>query len=253
LFNPSAILITGASSGIGAALALELACQGRNLWLGGRDRSRLEAVAAQVRRRGAKAEMGVVDVTDALGVARWTAEAEAERPLELLIAAAGISGETGMPGDDPALGRRIYEVNVLGVLNTVEAVLPAMRRRRAGRVCIIASLAGLVGIPRGPAYSGSKAALIIQGQAWRAALRPHNVGVTVACPGYVRTPMTARHQSRLPFLMEAEDAARRIIDGIGADRGMVAFPWPLVIASRLLGLLPATYAGRFLPSAEALT
>jgi short-subunit dehydrogenase len=217
--------------------------------LGGRDASRLAAVADTCRRKGAQVEAAAVDVTDAVGMARWVHEADAARPLDLVVANAGISAENRPPGDDPALARHIYAVNVLGMLNTVEPVLPAMRARRKGNICIVASIAGFVGLPRGPAYSGSKAAMIVHGEAWQRVLAPDGINVTVACPGYVRTPMTARHKFKMPFLKEPEDAARIILDAVTAGRTRILFPWPMRLAVWMLALLPRALTDGFVPKA----
>jgi short-subunit dehydrogenase len=243
----ASVLITGASGGIGSALARRLAGPGVRLELGGRDGARLAETAAACARAGAEPRVRVVDVTDAEAMRAWVLGADDARPLDLVVANAGISGETGAPGDDPARSAEIYAVNVLGALNAVEPLLPRLRARRAGQVGIVASLAGLRGIARGPAYSGSKAALIVHGEAWRAALQPYGVGVSVACPGYVSTPMTARHAFRMPFLVDAETAAGRIADGLERNRARIVFPWPLVIGAWLLRALPDALARRLIP------
>lgn len=242
------ILITGASGGLGAALALRYAAPGVRLALCGRDPARLEETAAACRRAGAETSTGLLDVTDAEAMRAWTLAQDEVRPIDLVIANAGVSGETGEPGDDPAASARIYAVNVLGVLNTVEPLLPRFRARGRGQVGIIASVAGFRGIARGPAYSGSKAALIVHGEAWRAALAPSGVGVSVACPGYVRTPMTAGHRFRMPFLVDAGTAARAIAEGLERNRARIIFPWQLVVGAWLLRNLPDGLANRLVPA-----
>lgn len=245
--EPTSILITGASSGIGEALALHYAAPGRRLALGGRHRARLEAVAAACRARGAEVSTALLDVEDHAGMAAWVLAEDDAAPLDLVIPAAGMMGERRAAGDEPEVGRRIYGVNVLGVLNTVEPLLPRLRQRRRGRICVVASLAGLVGIARHPCYSGSKAALVIMGDAWRAALAPYGVSVSVACPGYVETPMVAPNAFRMPFLVSASTAARRIARGVQAGRGRICFPWTLAVAAWLLQALPPRLGRRLVP------
>lgn len=232
------VLISGASSGIGAALARHYAAAGVRLALGGRDIDRLTAVAEACRTAGAEVSVAAIDVTDASATRQWVVSEDEQRPLDLVIANAGISGETGPVGTGAALAARIYTVNVLGVLNTVEPLLPRLIARHGGQIGIMASIAGFRGIPRGPAYSGSKAALLVHGEAWRVALAGTGVGVSVICPGYVRTPLTARHRFKLPFLLEPEVAARKIATGLAANRARIIFPWQIRVAAWMFHVLP---------------
>ena len=244
------ILITGASSGLGRALARELAATGVRLALGGRDGSRLAETATTCAAKGSEVCVRQVDVTDAAEMSQWVRCEDAARPLDLVIANAGVSGEIGAPGERVGQSEWIYRVNVLGVLNTVEPLLPAMRARGRGQIGLVASLAGFRGSARGPAYAGSKAALIAQGQGWRDRLAADGVGVTVICPGYIRTPMTERHRFRLPFLLEPDVAARRIVTALASDKGVFVFPRPLPIAAWLFRLLPARVTGPLISRIE---
>lgn len=246
------ILISGASSGLGAALARYYAAAGVRLALGGRDTGRLAAVAAACRAAGAEVSTTAVDVTDASATRAWVLSEDEQRPLDLVIANAGISGETGAVDADgeAALAVRVYTVNVLGVLHTVQPLLPRLIARRGGQIGIMASIAGYRGLPRGPAYSGSKAALIVHGEAWRVNLAAAGVGVSVICPGYVRTPLTARHRFKLPFLMEPEVAARRIAAGLAANRARMVFPWQIRVAAWMFRVLPEPWTRRLVPAAR---
>jgi short-subunit dehydrogenase len=232
------ILITGASSGLGRALAEELAAPGVRLVLGGRDRLRLSETARAAEAAGASVHSREIDVTDASRVAEWVCGEDAIQPFDLVIANAGVSGETGAPGDHPGQSEWIYRVNVLGMLNTVEPLLPAMRMRRRGQIGVVSSVAGFRGSSHGPAYAASKAAMAVQSQGWREALAPDNIGVTTICPGYIRTAMTARHKFRMPFVMEPDVAARRTIAALAANRSRLVFPWPLPIVAWLFRALP---------------
>lgn len=249
--EPRSILITGASSGIGAALARGYAAPGVVLFLGGRDAARLSMVADACRRLGATVHPATVDVTDAQAMAAWVRDAESVAALDLVVANAGISAGSGGGGETAEQVRRIFAVNVDGVCNTVLPALPAMRARRAGQVAVMSSVAGFLPLPSAPAYSASKAAVLTWGKALRGALAAENVRVSAVCPGFVATPMTAVNAFPMPFLMPPERAAAIIRADLARNRACIAFPWqtallvrltanlPDAVASRLLGLLPA--------------
>ncbi len=235
------ILITGASSGIGAALALAYAGPGAVLALGGRDGERLAAVAAECRALGARVQAETIDVTDRQALAAWIGRADDMAPLALVIANAGISGGTGEGDESEAQARRILAVNVDGVLNTVHPALERMRPRRAGHIAIMSSLAAFRGFPGAPAYCASKAAVRVLGESLRGSLHTSGIGVSVICPGYVESRMTAVNRFAMPMLMPADRAARIIRRGIAANRGRIAFPWPVYAAVRLLAGLPTAW------------
>jgi short-subunit dehydrogenase len=180
-------------------------------------------------------------------MARCTHDADLQSPIALVIACAGISGEHGPPGEEPSPAEWIYRVNVLGVLNTVEPLLAAMRRRRRGQIGLVASVAGFRGFPRGPAYSGSKAAIIMHGQAWREVLSGEGIGVSVICPGYLRTAMTARHGFPLPFALDPDRAAARIAAGLARNQARIVIPWPMPIVAWLFRALPASWTRMLIP------
>ncbi len=236
--DPRSILITGASSGIGAALATAYAAPGVFLALAGRDSARLRAVAELCRAAGAEAEEAVVDVSDRLAMESWLTSLDQRHPLDLLIANAGISSGTAGGWERPEQARTIFAVNLDGVFNTVLPLLPAMGRRRRGQIAIMSSLASFRGFPGAPAYCASKAAVRIWGEALRGDLWDAGIRVTVICPGYVVSPMTAGNDFPMPMLMKAEQAAAIMKRGLARGRARIAFPWPLYLAVWLLGLLP---------------
>lgn len=241
--STSAILITGASSGLGAALARHYARPGATLFLGGRDGGRLEAVAADCRARGAEVDFAIVDVTDAAAMAAWIEATDAARPLDTVIANAGVSaGSAG--GEDEGQTRATLVVNLNGTVNTVLPVLPLMRRRRRGRVGLVSSLASFRGLAGAAAYCASKAAVRVWGEGLRPQLAADGITVTVVCPGFVDTPMTRVNTCPMPLLMDADRAAAIIAAGIDAGKGRVAFPWPLLLGSWLLSVLPDALADR---------
>lgn len=238
--NPRTILITGASSGIGEALALAYARPGTFLALIGRDVARLSDTAQRCRDLGAEAETAVINVTDAAALAEWLAALDASRPIDLVVANAGISGGTARGHEAPDQARAIFAINVDGVINTVTPLIKPMTARRRGQIAIMSSLASFRGLPGAPAYCASKAAVRVWGEALRAELAPHGVDVSVICPGFVVSRMTAANDFRMPLLMPVDRAARIIVNGLAANRARIAFPWRMYAAVRLLAALPAS-------------
>lgn len=239
--TPQAILITGASSGIGEALALLYAGPGRFLALSGRDRRRLDAVAEACRAKGADVMANVVDVADRDAMRRWIEPADARHPLDLVIANAGISAGTGGRGESEAQCRDIFAVNLAGVLNTVWPAIDRMRGRRRGQIAIISSIAAFRGLPGTPAYSASKAAVKAYGEALRGWLGKDGIRVSVVCPGFIRSRMTAPNKFPMPMIMDADKAARIIAKGLARDKARIAFPWPMAAAMWLMGALPPAW------------
>jgi short-subunit dehydrogenase len=238
------VLVTGASSGLGAALARECAAPGVVLHLSGRDAARLAAVAAECRAKGAEVQERVLDVRDAEAMAHWIAGAGR---LDLVIANAGVSAGTGDAQEPPEQSRRIFEINVTGVLNTALPAMAAMAAQEPGpdgvrgRVAVIASIAAFVAAPGAPAYCASKSAVQRWAEAMDATERRRGIRLHAICPGYVRTPMTAQNKFPMPFLMDAEEAARRTLAGIVAGRVRVAYPWPTYAMARIVGALPPSW------------
>lgn len=233
------VLITGASSGIGKALALHYAASGSRLSLTGRDSERLGAVASACREAGAEVDDTLLEVREREAVGAWLSARHEAAPIDVLIANAGISGGTGGPkGETEEKVRRIFAVNVEGVLNTVTPAVPLMVARGKGQIGIMSSLASFLGFAGAPAYCGSKAAVRVYGEGLRGTLARRGVGVSVICPGFVRSPMTDRNSYPMPFLMDGERAAGIIARGLASNKGRIAFPWPTYAMARLLGGLP---------------
>ncbi len=236
--SPASILITGGSSGIGAALARAYAAPGVNLALTGRHAQRLERVANDCRNVGATVRGRALDVLERERLATWMLEVDAAAPLDLVIANAGVSAGTGGGGEDETQVRRLLEINVGGVVNTVLPAIGLMRPRRRGQIALMASLAAFRGFPGAPAYCASKAAVRVWGEALRGHLQRDGIGVSVICPGYIRTPMTDVNKFRMPMLMEADAAARIIHGGLARNKARIAFPWPLYAMVLLISALP---------------
>ncbi|PZQ47662.1 MAG: short-chain dehydrogenase [Micavibrio aeruginosavorus] len=246
--GPRSILISGASSGIGEALALHYAAPGVFLAISGRNEERLEAVATACIGKGASVDVAVLSVTERSMMEDWVTEIDEEHELDLVIANAGISGGTGgvMNGESIDQARAIFDVNLYGVLNTLGPVLPRMMARGRGQIALIASLAAYRGFPGAPAYSASKGAVRFYGEALRAAVRDSGVKINVVCPGFVKSRMTDLNDFPMPFLMEAQQAACIIANGLQKDRGRIAFPFPTMFVAWLVSILPDSLAQKLL-------
>ncbi len=236
--TPANILITGASSGIGEALAREYARPGRFLALCGRDKGRLKDIAEACRSLGAEVEAETVDVADRDATRRWIGKIDAGHSLDLVIANAGISSGSGGRGENETQARDIFSVNMAGVLNTVWPAITPMRERGRGQIAIISSIAAFRGLPGAPAYSASKAAVKTYGEGLRGWLEPDGVRVSVVCPGFVRTRMTEGNIYPMPFIMDADKAAGIIRKGLERDKARIGFPWPMYWMTWFLGAVP---------------
>jgi short-subunit dehydrogenase len=247
--DPRSVLITGASSGIGTALALHYAAPGISLFLSGRDLQRLDDVAEQCRDFGAAVSTWVGDVTDESGLKNWIIACDKEQALNLVIANAGVAlGATEVQGLHRAAVDS-FHINVNGVFNTVHPALEVMSARRPypvhkAQVAVMSSVMGYAGMARSPAYSSSKAAVKHYGQALRGAFRGMGIGVSVICPGYVASALTARNTSTMPFLISAEKAAQIIAKGLARDKPRITFPWQMMLLTRLAINLPGFLVDR---------
>ncbi len=242
---PRRVFITGASSGIGEALARYYAAQGAVLGLAARRGEELAVFAESLHTQGAAATACyALDVADTQALRHAAEDFIATRGApDLVLACAGISSGTltECPEDLPAI-RRIFEVNVLGMTATFSPFIAAMRQAvKAGRSCRlvgIASVAGIRGLPGAEAYSASKAAVIAYLESLRVELRDSGIKVVTIAPGYIATPMTAINPYRMPFLLSAEEAARRIARAIDQGLSYTVVPWQMGVAAKVLRLLP---------------
>jgi len=229
--SPQSILITGASSGLGAALAVAYAREGVRLALLGRNIERMQAVANSCRARGAEVEIGFIDVRDARSMRVFIEAFDDAYPLDLVIANAGVSAGTLGGDESEEQARTILEVNITGVLNTIHPVISRMKKRGAGQLALISSLASYRPFPTAPAYSASKAAVRFYAESLRGLLLPYGVHVSAVCPGYIDTPMTRLNGFFMPAMMSPDAAAKRIICGLRRKSQHIAFPkrlaWPL--------------------------
>jgi short-subunit dehydrogenase len=234
------VLLTGAANGIGRATALALAARGMPLGLIDRDAAALTELVRELRERGATVADAALDVTDRDALHGGIASIEAAiGPIEVLVACAGIGSLTLVPKLDTEVLRQTLDVNVIGVAQSIEAVLPGMIARGRGHIVGVASVAGYRGFPWMISYSASKAALIAYLEALRPGLRRRGVTVTTACPGFVRTRMSTSVPYQRPVKMiEPEEAARHLVRAVERRPRNCVFPWDMRISLAILKYMP---------------
>jgi NAD(P)-dependent dehydrogenase (short-subunit alcohol dehydrogenase family) len=252
------VFLTGASSGIGEALALDLAKRGAVLGLVARRKEILDDLAARCEAAGGTARALGIDVVDAEALRQAAIEFRDEfGHVDIMIANAGVSGGAGIvpPNDaakqresksvtpwlEPSLVERVIDINLLGAVNAVAAVLPEMLDRRSGHLVAVSSLAGFRGLPRSAAYSASKAAMTAYFESVRLDVQSRGVAVTIIQPGFIRTPLTGGRKAKMPFLMELDDAIPYFRRAIEKKKRFAAFPWQLATLVRIARFLPAKW------------
>ena len=239
---PQTILITGASGGIGGALALEYAQVGTMLILHGRNEARLRELREQCQGKGAVVEIAYFDARDHVALRRWLVGKSDAHPLDLVFANAGLNVNMGTSneGEDWESVEALLDVNVRAAMATLHAVLPAMRARRSGQIAMISSLAAWRGLPETPSYSASKAAVKAYAEAMRDAVAADGVKINVVMPGYVHSQMAYDMPGPKPFMWTAEKAAKVIKRGLAQNRARISFPFPLNLGCWILaGIHPA--------------
>jgi len=232
------VFITGASSGIGAALARHYAASGATLGLVARRGDMLQQLGTEL---GVEHACYTLDVRDAEALRQAATDFMSKCGIpDIVIANAGVSrGTLTEHIEDMPTFRAIMDINVLGIVHTFQPFLLPMKAAGQGSLVGIASVAGLRGLPGAGAYSASKAAAISYLESLRVELATCGIAVTTICPGYIRTPMTEVNTYTMPFLMEADAAAQRMAQFIAARRRFVIMPWQMALIGRLMKLLPA--------------
>jgi short-subunit dehydrogenase len=226
------VWVTGASTGIGADICRQLAAEGVIVAASARNAEALKALGQNI-------HAYPLDVSNESAVADTFAEIEKSHgQIDLIIAGAGTYTPASAADFQTKMFRQMYEVNYLGVVNMLAAVLPTFRARRAGHLSWIASVSGYRGLPKAAAYGPTKAALINLAESLEPELRRDGVKVSVINPGFVRTPMTSINDFEMPFLMEPADAARATIAGLAKGKFEIAYPTPFVAIMKFGRLLP---------------
>lgn len=246
--SPSRILITGATGGIGGALARRYAQPGRTLILQGRDEAKLAQLAAACRTLGADVNTGALDFRNAQALNAWLDQLAGQETFDLLIINAGVSSNVRQnpEGETWESVQHVIDINLRAALQTVTRLLPAMRQRGHGQIALISSLSAYYGLGLTPAYCASKAALKAYGEASRSWLGSEGIAVNVVLPGFVKTPMSESFPAAKPFMLQPDEAARIIERGLLLNRARISFPFPLSFAMWGLSVLPAAVSERIL-------
>jgi short-subunit dehydrogenase len=246
-FANQVAIITGASSGIGHALARTLSAEGCKVGLVARRAEPLAELAAGIQQAGGTAAFATADIAEREPtVAALRDVAGRLGPVDLLIANAGVGAPTVLEPVNVADVEKMFRVNVLGVVYTLEAILPQMLERRRGHIAAISSMASYKGLPGEWGYSASKAALNNVLEGLRIQLRDHNIAVTTICPGFVKTPMTEPNRFKMPWLLEADEAARRIVRALKQRRKVYNFPWQMSVFMKLARWAPDWVVARMM-------
>ncbi|MFO0663011.1 MAG: SDR family NAD(P)-dependent oxidoreductase [Polyangiaceae bacterium] len=233
------VFLTGASSGIGHAIALEYAAKGAHLYVAARREKELTSLVSRIEKSGGSATAVPLDVSDPAAVlAALKAADKASGGLDVVIANAGVgTGDHAKSFEWNEVEKQLA-VNVVGAIATVTHAIPLMKKRGRGHLVAVTSLAGRRGLPVGGVYSATKAAVSVYMESLRSALASDGIRVTDVQPGFVETPMTAKNTFKMPFKWTAEQAAKYIVKKLERAPAIIAFPIPLDAATRLLGVLP---------------
>jgi short-subunit dehydrogenase len=238
-FANQVAIVTGGSSGIGWALAKELAAQGAAVGVIARRHDRLEALVKDIEAAGGKAAWATADVTDrAQTVTAIHTLRDRLGPIDLLIANSGIGMVTTINPMNVEDIEAMFRVNVFGVVYAIEAVLPEMLKRGSGHIAAVSSLAAYMAVPGESSYCASKAAVNSFMDGLRMQLKPHKIAVTTICPGFIETPMIVKNKFTMPWLMSADRAAQLIVRALGRKKKVYNFPWQTSFFAKLIGWLP---------------
>jgi len=243
------IFITGASSGIGESLAYYYSRKQYTVGIAARRNNRLESVANECKKLGGNPMMYNIDVSD-----RKECKDAIEKflfitkSIDIVIANAGIGGYDNILNGDPSEINKIYNINLLGVSNTVLPFIPKMKKQHSGRIAIISSIASFRGIPEHGGYSSSKAALNNLTDSWGYTLKPYGISLTTVLPGYIDTEMTKDHEFKMPFLMNSNKASEIIANSIQRKRRKLILPWQWKFIIPIFRILPRSLIFRFSPN-----
>ena len=245
MIDPKAILITGATGGIGSALARAYSAPGVHLFLGDTNACGFDNLCPSCADLGAIVHNASVDVTNKSAMEDWIAEADSVSPLDLVIANAGIGHGNLMDEETAEQIREVFAVNLDGMLNTVLPALPRMRSRKRGQIALMSSLAGIRGFPHAPSYCATKSAIRVFGQGLRARVKREGVSVSVMIPAFVKTPMTEANAFVMPGRIEADRAASIIKRKLAKNKCEFVFPHPYPALAWVLKAAPSSLFNLF--------
>jgi short-subunit dehydrogenase len=242
------IIITGASSGLGADLAVSYAAKNNNLLLIARNEKRLNLVAKKCQDSGANVFAKICDVKEEKKLEKILLEFDKKHNTDLIFANAGISAGTSGGDENIEQVKNIFNVNITGAINSIYPLIPEFKKRKSGQIAILSSMAGFKALPSAPAYSASKACVRYLGDGLRGDLKKHGVNVSIICPGYINTPMTKVNKFPMPFLMSTEKAIKIIKKGLKKNKAHIVFPKFFYLVINLSRALPTSIGDRIYAS-----
>lgn len=246
------VFLTGASSGIGEALAVAMAAKGAIIGLVARREELLNELKEKCEAAGGTARTFACDVTDSDALHKAADDFRSEfGHIDIMIANAGISGNNQPTRDyEPDAVKQVIDINLLGAVNAIHAVVPQMIERRSGHLVAIASLAGIRGLRKSAAYCASKAGMIAFFESVRLDVLHQGLDVTIIQPGFIKTPLTSGRHHKMPYLMELDDAVPLFMKAIENKSKFAAFPWQLAAFVRLGKIFPASLYDRIAGKAK---
>jgi len=240
------IFITGASSGIGEYVAYEYARQGAILGLAARRINQLERVAEKCKELGGSPSIYETDVANQKTTKTAIDDFNAKNNgIDIVIANAGISGEVGLKNGDSSDINRMLLTNILGVTNTIIPVLPTMLKQKSGHIVVVSSVAGYRGLPGRSGYSASKVAIRFMINSWRLAFSKQGINFTTICPGFIDTDMTSSHKFHMPFLMDVEVFAKKMVKAVSKKKKTYITPWQWRLIIPIIKIAPDRLLNHF--------
>lgn len=238
MVEPKTILITGASSGLGKALAIEYATENTTLFLTGRDENRLLEVVNICKKKQAKVFYKALDIKNKNECDTWFGSFINEYNFDLIIANAGISAGTAGGIENETQIYDIFNTNIFGVLNTITPFIEKMKQQKSGQIAIISSMASFRGMPSAPSYSATKACVRLYAEALNGYLQKYNINVCTVCPGFIKTPLTDKNNFKMPFLMTSEKAVTIIKIQLLKRKKIIIFPKIIYYVIKIIDSLP---------------